>query len=91
MVASRSSGKIEAKSVVAAFVRKPDHRREHRENELWMGILTHGLDHFGVSEVVNDDLGHFWEMPPIPFLKEGESVGEGKVLSCMRHALTRMA
>jgi hypothetical protein len=33
---------------------------------------THCLDAFGVGDVVNDDFGHFGEMPTVPFLPKGK-------------------
>ena len=30
--------------------------------------LTHGLDHLGIGEIVDNDLAHLGEMPSVPFL-----------------------
>jgi hypothetical protein len=36
------------------------------------GQLTHGLDDLGVGDVLRNDLGHFGEVPSVPFLEQGQ-------------------
>jgi hypothetical protein len=64
-VASRSSGRIISKEVVAALVRIPECQR----SPIFLGQMhTHGLDDLCVGEVIDDNLAHLGEMPSVPFL-----------------------
>lgn len=67
--ASRSSGRITAKSVVAAFVRKPISIKERNG---YFGIpfdkRTHQTNDLRIRDIVGDDLRHFREVPTVPFL-----------------------
>jgi hypothetical protein len=68
MVASNSSGRMTAKSVVAAFVRKPASAVRNRKGHNNDQILTHEFHHLCICQVFRDYFGHLWEMPAVPFL-----------------------
>ena len=69
-VASRSSGRIAAKSVVPAFVRKPVfHSSVSWRVKFDAIILTHSFYYLGVRKVVDDYFCHLREMPPVPLLE----------------------
>lgn len=69
--ASRSSGRIWAKSVSEQFVRKPM-MGTHENNQRILGFVetrTHSFDTLGVCDVVDDDFRHLGEMPAVPLLQ----------------------
>ena len=77
-VASSSSGRMAAKSVEAAFVRKPVYCGVRGMPMRRTGTLhTHSLDDLRIGNVVDNDFGHFREMPTVPLLQIHNTIHTG--------------